>query len=328
MATIQDLKVKAGDDHDFAQRAETTLAECGAPIPAALQRLRALSKAVLDMPEQSSVSDPTSAGPDPRIVALAKDLGSDGSADPVPVIAGWIRGASEIINGLKVARDAARKDAAHAIRDSASVLLGVAKDLDGNDAGTIVVTSPAQKADAPNPAPPPARAAIGLSHGLVLEGGTPPRRILFLESAKDRWVCHVIADDGRLGPETATKDGVWFSDAWTRIQRPESIKIPPHWSEARPAPANDTPVQTTIPGSGPEPPPTAATAKMKGADWNPTEEQIAGYVNTLGEKVGAGKVTLDAVKGLVATFKTEKASADLANPGVSFFHWAVKRLKG
>ncbi len=63
-----------------------------------------------------------------------------------------------------------------------------------------------------------------------------------------------------------------------------------------------------------------------------TDEQIAGHVKTLSEAMVKAKVetsvTVESVKALVARFKSEKAATEATNPGLSFYHWSCKILKG
>lgn len=173
------------------------------------------------------------------------------------------------------------------------------------------------------------REQIALSHGLVLMNLEQGHCAVITEPTEGRWFAQTILTDGKLSDPFAAHPGQWWTDKWEA--RTETIAgIMPHWKAA---PALAKGQQATIPGSGPLPGATPPeTTKKRAGDWTPSDTDIAGYSKSIGEALEKAGMKADSspesISRLVAKFKVEKADAMLANVGVSFYHWAVKALKG
>lgn len=187
---------------------------------------------------------------------------------------------------------------------------------------------------------PESRTAHTLKHGMLLVNKVTHVRVMFSEHAAGQWAVHSVSQDGKSIRDGCATTVKWFTDEWAEVSAFMVEAKPP-----APAPRE----QVTIPGSGPLPEasatpangtatPAASTpapaappaAGTKIADYSPSDDQLAGFVKSISEalvKVTKAPITMADIRTTLAWWKSEKGAATSANPGVSFYHVALKRLK-
>lgn len=311
MSTIQELKKRAADEYEWANKRATTYREDGQPLPDPIRRVLELSAIVnacemgggvpcasLDFADVKKERDDLHA----ELLATHKALRARATMQPSVMADRLMRAVSSVDSLLDEARNAL--DGVWGDADSAS-----------DDAATI---SPEHRFADRLPLTAPAHPPIPLRHGLVLVHLETRRRVLFSEPHQGRFMLHTITDEG-LGPATDTSDvgnGMWHTGAWE-----EASAI-----AAEPLPKWDAPKKDVAPVIAIEQP---IPAKPRVKDWNPSADDMAKYAVGLKTAMDtAGVVVAIDVPSLIMRFKAERGEAEAPKPGVSFHHWAAKTLKG
>jgi hypothetical protein len=196
-----EIRTKAADCAAWAKQRAEILAESGAAVPEPIRRLLDLSEAVVrwqSAPMVSITSPPPSECQ--KCMVLAADLAES-----------------------REATSKAHHEAARALRESASVLLGVASMFGATPEMVPIGATLAVRAD--GAIAPVARPTLALRANAVYRHRTEDVRVRVVEHL-GQWTAHTIGADGAVGQGRATSPEVWFADEWTE-ETPEPLVTQP-----------------------------------------------------------------------------------------------------
>lgn len=364
---MNELRNLAANDLAWAAAREVQYREDGATVPEPIRRLKALSSKVVEQPVQA-LATPADGVNKSMLEAMRTELqktreilGAIDDESPSAVADRVMRENERLTLGVREAASMlfnfiGDPRATPPVGSLAHTRMHV---VDGEGPGSAVVAertvnmpthvtvSNPQPRDDGNPrivaefSPTPgARVPVKLAHGIVLTNRKEIpdlRRYLITEPTQGAFVAQCLDASGGLGPPAGTRDGIYFADSWGIDANPGEMKgeRAPRWSEV---PANDggkaTPLvkQPPLVDVGPATAAPVVPAKPKIGDWEPADEQIIGFAETLqlAMNKAAVSVVVDLAKTreLLARFKADKADVEVPKPGVSFYHYAVKALKG
>lgn len=312
MATIEDLKKRAAEEYEWASKRATAYREDGVPLPDPIRRVLELAAianaceahggvAPADSTDIASIKAERDAL-HAEFLAAHKAIGAAITERPSMAIVRIMDTFAEVRSLIDHARsiiDGMALVAVHAPIDTAAApVIREASDEPADDAHT----------------------SFPLRHGLVLVHLETRRRVLFSEPHQGRFVLHTITDEG-IGPATDTSavgNGMWHSGTWEE-GAPIGAEPLPKWDAKK---ADTASLQAPVVDA-------TAAPKPKVKDWSPTEVDIASFNASLNEAVAKAGLTVAVdVPSLMAKFKAERGEQDAPRPGVSFYHWAVKVLKG
>lgn len=327
-----DLKDLAAADLAWAMTREETYKADGIPVPEPIQRLGALAKAVQDAsdvparsgaPSQALVRVVLQAGA--RLGVPIPELAADGSVslgDAVIVVAEIEKRAANAaaIREIVGACDGALKNAGLILADARGDLGKFMMAGEGP-----ILPDEARLVTRPEAGGQP----IALRHGLLLKQRKTGHRALFSEP-KPGTFCYVwVSQDGKISAEpTGTEAANWRSDTWEECADVIEVK-PVGLAGGLPiADAGPSAAPNQKPPAGPQTPANVESGVMI-RDWNPNADEMAksaADLKTAMDKAGV-KVEID-VQRLVEKFKAEKGDTSAKRPGMAFYHWACKTLRG